>query len=473
MIPTLRHVRVLLLIAFGLVATTSSAQSVGPVEGLNACESGDDRKALALLQPFEGRGDARVDGCLAALFQQGIVVRKDTARAFALASSAAAKDDARAHNVLGLLFKRGEQPNSTTPDPKAAFEHFQRSADLGFANGLTNLGECYWQGRGVKADALRAIALLMAAAAKGRAVAMHHLATIYLEGAPTVAVNREQAELWLVRALTQGKGLNDETRLEDSRDLGKLLLERGAVADALPYLQYAANRNDQTAMALLKKASQPSATTPVKTGQTGYERLDRTCVPQADAVRLQAALTDLYQGRFAPGAAKLAAAVRQAPPCLRLLHLTVLAGQAKLVDKVGWTTAIATANRSYTTTNDSLLALAVVYFVGTERAGDSALGPSPLGPAREGEGAGMARDTLKRVKVVSGGAISQRQMTQFLEDCDTTEAEWHDLWLARRMRDLRECDEIRYPSSRPTPTADYYNCVARVDAQHRKAPIAK
>lgn len=79
-----------------------------------------------------------------------------------------------AENELGVVFVHPFQSDKK-PDPKKAFRHFQKAADLGSNNGIVNLGDAYLDGIGVGKDRNKAKQLYLSAAAKGNLIARRRL----------------------------------------------------------------------------------------------------------------------------------------------------------------------------------------------------------------------------------------------------------------------------------------------------------
>ncbi|MFN3825114.1 MAG: caspase family protein [Pseudorhodobacter sp.] len=96
----------------------------------------DPAEAVALLTRAAEAGSPEAQFELAKLYEAGIGVPVDAARALSLYEAAAAQDFADAINDLGFLHYQGEL--GLTPDPQAALKLFERAADLRHPQALFN-----------------------------------------------------------------------------------------------------------------------------------------------------------------------------------------------------------------------------------------------------------------------------------------------------------------------------------------------
>eukprot|EP00913_Durusdinium_trenchii_P000312 g285.t1 len=87
-------------------------------------------------------------GLLGYMYSLGLGVHKDLDRAYAYFQNAAAQDDPLGHNGLGYIYFQGTEkiPQNLT----LAFDHFNRSAQRGNADGMFNLASVYLTGSGVQ-----------------------------------------------------------------------------------------------------------------------------------------------------------------------------------------------------------------------------------------------------------------------------------------------------------------------------------
>ena len=131
------------------------------------------------------------------LYETGLGVRQNAARAVQLYREAAEKGHAKAQNNLGSMYFQGS--GGLTQDPAKAVEWYRRAARGGSGSAANNLGICYEDGIGVDADPTKAEELYARAAAAGNMHAQNNIA--YMKVA-----NRDYAaaELWFRRAAEQG-----------------------------------------------------------------------------------------------------------------------------------------------------------------------------------------------------------------------------------------------------------------------------
>ncbi|MFV0490676.1 MAG: caspase family protein [Pseudorhodobacter sp.] len=96
----------------------------------------DPEEAVSLLTRASEAGSPEAQFELAKLYERGLGVEPDPARALALYQAAADQDFADAINDLGFLHYQGEL--GLTPDPQAALQLFERAADLRHPQALFN-----------------------------------------------------------------------------------------------------------------------------------------------------------------------------------------------------------------------------------------------------------------------------------------------------------------------------------------------
>lgn len=123
-------------------------------------------------------------------------------------------------NHLGLMAERVDD------DARAAYEFYQRAADVGFAPAQVNLADLYRSGKGVERDIDAAARLYQAAAKQGYALAYVPLGRLYMTGNGAVQNRRFALELFrqaagadvleakfeLGLAYEQGKGVEPDDR---------------------------------------------------------------------------------------------------------------------------------------------------------------------------------------------------------------------------------------------------------------------
>lgn len=123
---------------------------------------------LTRLTTLAESGDADAQHRLAQVYERGLGVGRDIARARAWTERAAAAGEPRAMHDLGVYFARGE---GGAQDDAAAFRWFRQAAEIGVADSQYNLGVLYERGRGVEANAPEALFWFMLAAEQGDASA--------------------------------------------------------------------------------------------------------------------------------------------------------------------------------------------------------------------------------------------------------------------------------------------------------------
>jgi len=117
------------LVVFGLVALAPTAAfGAGMAQAQKAIERGDYSVAIGHLRPLVARGDARAEEALGALYDAGLGV---------------------------------------APDPARAAKLFRAAARQGSGAAQLNLANLYLKGRGIQADPVLAYAWADAAAANG------------------------------------------------------------------------------------------------------------------------------------------------------------------------------------------------------------------------------------------------------------------------------------------------------------------
>lgn len=98
--------------------------------------------------------------------------------------------------LIGYCYAEGR---GTDQDYQKAFEWFRKSADLGNAEAMANIGAYYWQGKGVEKDYDQAFNWCLRAADAGSVTAMNTLGKIYYIGEGTQQ-NYEKAFEWFEKA---------------------------------------------------------------------------------------------------------------------------------------------------------------------------------------------------------------------------------------------------------------------------------
>lgn len=149
-------------------------------------------------------------------------------QAFDWFRSAARGGDGRAVNMLGRCHELGW---GTPVSPRLAAAHYRKAADAGEPWAMFNLADLHLRGSGVAADDARAWALYRDAARTGLAKALNMLGMMCEQGRAVAADTRAARALF--QAAAEGGdcwGAFNRARLD---------LDRGRIADALPWLDLA------------------------------------------------------------------------------------------------------------------------------------------------------------------------------------------------------------------------------------------
>jgi TPR repeat protein len=161
------------------------------------------------------------DCALGNQYLQGLGVRKDPARAFALCKKSAEKGVADAQTDLGQMYLSG---NGTGQNYAEAARWFRKAADQGQANAGFLLGTMYWNGDGVESNRDEAAKLWQMSAQHGNPSAPAQLAKYYFTSAVKdngiVIEPATQAAYW---GTVASRTDPDATARQDSQKLVDLL----------------------------------------------------------------------------------------------------------------------------------------------------------------------------------------------------------------------------------------------------------
>jgi TPR repeat protein len=160
-------------------------------------------------------GDAAAQADLAVIYNDGVIVTQNFARAAEWAALAAEAGHAKAQNLLGRYLHTGlggnrdqqqavhwlglaaetgdpdylndlanalENGADGSSDPAAAAKFYEMAAKAGHAEAAISLGVLYQEGRGVEQDHAKAKALYEGPAAEGHARAQNNLGLLYVRG---------------------------------------------------------------------------------------------------------------------------------------------------------------------------------------------------------------------------------------------------------------------------------------------------
>lgn len=130
---------------------------------------------------------------LGILYQNGLGVPKDDARAVSFYRKACEDGDALGCNNLGWMY---DQARGVTQDAGRAVELYRKACDDGHFMGCGNLAEAYLEGRGVTQDAGRGLELYRKACDDGYAGACNQVGITYEERSGLARDDRQAVEMY-------------------------------------------------------------------------------------------------------------------------------------------------------------------------------------------------------------------------------------------------------------------------------------
>jgi hypothetical protein len=166
-------------------------------EGVKALDANDYGAAMSAWQAAAEGGDARSQYAVGYLYQFGLGVPADLAKAKEWYGRAAAQNNGDALYALGLLSETGKLGPK---DLKAALDFYRRGAEAGQPDAEYALGRMSLRGRGTARDAAESIKWLKKAAAHGQPAAQFMLGASY-EAGWGVEPNLVEAYYWYSRSL--------------------------------------------------------------------------------------------------------------------------------------------------------------------------------------------------------------------------------------------------------------------------------
>ena len=182
-----------LLLPIALLAAPVSAESVKA--GIEAWQKGDFAAATAAWRPLAQKGDADAAFNLGQAYRLGKGVPLDLAAAQGWFERAARAGHVDAATSLGiLLFQNGNR--------QAAMRWLSQAAEAGEARAMLLYGTALYNGDGMKADPVRAYALISRAAAQGLAPARATLADMD----SIMPLDQRKQGLALAKAMVAGQG---------------------------------------------------------------------------------------------------------------------------------------------------------------------------------------------------------------------------------------------------------------------------
>jgi len=194
--------------------------------------------ALARLKALSDRKVVTAQYILGSMYENGVSVEKDTAKAVVLYEKAARKNHLKALYRLGLIYRDGAE---VAQDLNKAVSRFISAVELGSVDAQYHLGMMYLNGMGVEPDIEKSFSYIKNAADLGHKEALFSLVNFYTQGLITNFNESEIVEL-LNQAAQQGHigavapltGLAEKGNTEAQYVLGNLYANGKAVAVNAP-----------------------------------------------------------------------------------------------------------------------------------------------------------------------------------------------------------------------------------------------
>lgn len=165
-------------------------------DAMSAGKKGDFETALQGLKPLAEQGHAAAQYNLATLYQRGLGLPKDIAKAIYWYERAAEQNHISAQFNLGNLYYEGlEVPRNRN----LAIKWYTRAAQNGDAVAQYNVGQAYYNGDGVEQSFPMALLWNKQAALQRHGKAQHNLGVMYRDGIGTER-NLSIARLWFQQA---------------------------------------------------------------------------------------------------------------------------------------------------------------------------------------------------------------------------------------------------------------------------------
>lgn len=159
----------------------SRAAELAPeiARGRDAYLAGDQAAALAILAPLAEAGDRVAQNVLGAIYEDGIAVERDLARARGWWEKSAAQGYDKAIYNLGWLL---QNPAEGYPDdPEAALPWIEKAMEIGYPAAYSLRAKLHAAGRGGPVDDEAAARDYETAAEMGVTDAMNHIGTMYID----------------------------------------------------------------------------------------------------------------------------------------------------------------------------------------------------------------------------------------------------------------------------------------------------
>ena len=145
-------------------------------------------------------GNATAQLHLGYMYEEGLGVSQDNAKAVEWYRKAAEQGHATAQCNLGIMYENGR---GVSQDNAKAVEWYRKSAEQGNAFAQCKLGYMYGQGRGISQDYVKAVEWFRKSAEQGNAVAQYNLGIMYENGRGVSQDNAKAVE-WYRKSAEQG-----------------------------------------------------------------------------------------------------------------------------------------------------------------------------------------------------------------------------------------------------------------------------
>ena len=127
--------------------TTEAADIVDFNSAMSAFESKHFSTAVQLLSPFAEKGNADAQHRCAIMFQNGLGVAVNEAKAVEYMTAAAEQGHGVAQHGLGFMYMEGE---CVEKNAEEAMKWFLKAADQGLVGSMTTIAMMYEEGKGVE-----------------------------------------------------------------------------------------------------------------------------------------------------------------------------------------------------------------------------------------------------------------------------------------------------------------------------------
>lgn len=209
----------LLFITLLLCCTTLPAFA-GLKEGDEAMEKEDFKTALKEFTALANKGDAQAQFNLGAMYNEGLGVDEDVAKAFAFFLKAAEQKHPRAQFVVGHMYSSGR---GVTANKQESLQWKQKAASQGYAQAQSDLGDHDYEQK----NYAEALVWYRKAAEQNNANAQYGIGYQYYKG-EGVPVDLNEAIQWMLKAANQGN-------VNAQDDLANIYARQKNYADAVKW----------------------------------------------------------------------------------------------------------------------------------------------------------------------------------------------------------------------------------------------